>query len=492
MLDATKFVTPLRINTVQTVPALSAVAFLALLVLAIAQFGFGASEAALPANIHTVSKQSFSVSLHERGIIQPARVLPIKSGIASNQARIVWLQEEGARVKKGDIVARYDTKPFNDLLQKTELKAVDAEASLVAAEKALQLTIKEGEAKIEAAKRKQEIATIKVSDLSEGSGKLEQRKRQNAVSKAQRAVLIAQAELKDFDELFQLGHVSRREREIAADKLRSEREQLQFGQQALSNYLKYEWTQQLRESELQLAAAKEELLRESQTAELTKQRREAELVLRQREKSAALARIAAARRDLEQSDVRAPIEGVLLYSMVPREGTRRKVQVGDAVWFGQTFMEIPDTSRLALEIEVREIDVIRMQRGLEAIVRLDAKPDQAIKGEVSHIGALAKASEQNPNIRSFTARINLAPDAIEGGTVYAGMSASADVIWGSIEQQIAVPTAAIALRGENRVVNVVNVDNDQAHWQIIETGLSNEQWTEVTSGLTTGITISYQ
>lgn len=178
--------------------------------------------------------------------------------------------------------------------------------------------------------------------------------------------------------------------------------------------------------------------------------------------------------------------------MVPREGTRRKVQVGDAVWLGQTFMEIPDTSRLALEIEVREIDVIRMQQGLEATVRLDAKPNQAIKGEVSHIGALAKASERNPDIRSFTARINLAPDAIEGSTVYAGMSASAEIIWGGIEQQIAVPTASIALRGEHTVVNVVNVDNDQAQWQIIETGLSNEQWTQVTSGLNTGVTISYQ
>jgi HlyD family secretion protein len=100
-----------------------------------------------------VGKKSFVLTIMERGIVSPARISPISSQISSNQAKIVWLVKEGTSVKKGTLVARFDTKPFMDSLLKAEQDFADANATFLASEKLLSLQREEESGKTEEAVR---------------------------------------------------------------------------------------------------------------------------------------------------------------------------------------------------------------------------------------------------------------------------------------------------------------------------------------------------
>ena len=130
----------------------------------------------IPTMTVPIERQTFNLQVTERGIVRPAKVVPIKSQISSNKAQIVWLHPEGQHVNKGVIVARFDTKPFLDKLLKAEQKLVDAKARLNAANKALQLQQEEEAGKLEAVQNKLEIARIKANDLKQGTGKLRRKK----------------------------------------------------------------------------------------------------------------------------------------------------------------------------------------------------------------------------------------------------------------------------------------------------------------------------
>ena len=120
-----------------------------------------------------VVRESFQVGITERGLVRPAKISPIKSQVTSNQAKIVWLIKEGSVVKKGDTVARFDTKPFLDELSRAERDSGDAQATLIAAQKLLLMQQEEEEGRIEEAERKVEIAGIDAQNTKEGAGPLE-------------------------------------------------------------------------------------------------------------------------------------------------------------------------------------------------------------------------------------------------------------------------------------------------------------------------------
>jgi len=88
------------------------------------------------------------------------------------------------------------------------------------------------------------------------------------------------------------------------------------------------------------------------------------------------------------SVVRAEAPGIVMH----REGyfgiERRKPQIGDQIAPNQPVLPVPDTSRLVVEIHVREIDVRKIAVGNPVTVRPDAFPDLAAPATVTAFGTL--------------------------------------------------------------------------------------------------------
>jgi len=414
---------------------------LALAVFAAASY-WSQNTSEVAVTILTVKRHSFAMQIHERGTVRPVRVAQIKSQISSNQAKLVWMHEEGLAVKRGEIVARFDTKPFNDALAVAEQTLIDSRTRLAGIEKALQLQREDNTAKLEAAKRKREIALIKSQDLREGTGALERHRRTLAIDQAERTLRIAKAELADFDELLAQGHVSQREREKVSDVEQQKREQLALVRAELENFDRYERPRLTREAELLVDAAETEVARVRRVAGLELKRWDDELLKHRRDYRVAELQLKKARRDLQNCDVRAPIGGTLFHVELPKQRTRSKAQTGDAIWIGQTFMEIPDTSELKIELQVREVDIARLAPGMSARVEFDALPDRNFTATLRNVGSLAERGADD-SVQRYNAELRIVDAPSE---LRVGMSANVHIVYKELSDVVAVPVNAIEYR----------------------------------------------
>ena len=120
---------------------------------------------------------------------------------------------------------------------------------------------------------------------------------------------------------------------------------------------------------------------------------------------------------LAETEVRAPIDGVVL---------ARKVELGEVVMVNQPLLKIGDTRALLLEVSVDEADVARVRDGVEekpasaAAVSLFAFPAQVFRGRVVEI-----LPDANRDRKAFLVKVRL--EAPPKG-LRSGMSAEVNII----------------------------------------------------------------
>lgn len=429
----------------------------------------------------SVQRESLSAEIIDRGVVRPAKISPISSLISSNQAKIVWLIKEGARVSKGALVARFDTKPFMDSLHKAEQLYADATASYQASQKLLTLQREEEAGKIEEAERKVEIAEIKSKNIINGSGPLKRKVLMQKLKQAERTLVLNKNELDDLVILLEKGHVSIREKDKARDQVTTAREQVAVAQAEIENFDKYAWPQMLREAELLGNAARSDLERVRRTAELLIQNRMAEVEKNRRKQENKLHALDRAKQDIANCTVLSPTDGIVLYSELPRENGRRKIQIGDSVWVGQTFLEVPDTTELIAEIQVREVDVAKLEVGMKVEIEVDAFPGKIYSGSVAAIASLAEEDAENVGIRRFKTRIEFIGNT---DNIHVGMSVTTKIQYRNVMDALVVPVSSIVYpKGVTTVYRVLKGAEVQTP---VSVGVQNHLMAEILSGLEVG------
>lgn len=424
-------------------------------------------------------KRSFDLFVHERGRVAPARVVEIRSDISSDQAQLQWLYPEGREVNAGLIIARFDSKPFEDALFKAKQENADAQARLAAAEKALELQKEEEKGKLDAARHAVELEELKLNDSENGSGKLKLRMLKHKVVETGRKVKKLKLDLADFDLLLEKGHVSRRERDEVEENLIQAQEARELARAELKNYTDYEHRRQLSEARVALEKARSDLERMKKISALEIQRRKEEVIKYQRDLSTVKAQLERAEKDLDNAVVRAPIDGVLLYAEIPRGADERKPRIGDNIWFKQTFLKIPDTRSMVVQLNVREVDVAQLKPGAEAEIELDALPGKKFAGELITVESVARDS--NSNVRRYRALVEM-KDATE--SVNIGMSADVKIRFRRVTDALTVPVAAVDYEDGKSVVRVRR--DGESVKAVVQLGAVGKEWAEVVRGINPG------
>ncbi len=188
-----------------------------------------------------------------------------------------------------------------------------------------------------------------------------------------------------------------------------------------------------------------------------------------------------AREQLSKTDIRAPISGVIV--ALPIKVGETAIASTNA-FAGAQLMKIADTTSIQADLKVDEADVAKIALGQEVDVYAAAFPDTAIKGKVEQV-ALAPTLENQG--RSYLVTAELTPP--EGLALRSGMSARADIFLGDGGTKLAVPVEAVGTEvdEDKKVTRHVWVDRDgRATKVIVEVGLSDDKWEEITSGLSAG------
>jgi multidrug efflux pump subunit AcrA (membrane-fusion protein) len=144
--------------------------------------------------------------------------------------------------------------------------------------------------------------------------------------------------------------------------------------------------------------------------------------------------------------VRAPIDGIL--NLLPNSRSQGSFgsspppfKEGDRVWTGAPIAEIPDLSKLRIELKLDEVDRGRLSIGMEGRIRVDAIPEREFEGELDWISPIAQVNFRGPFLqeKTFPARATLSSS---DPRLRPGMSASAELILQKVPDSIMIPLRA--------------------------------------------------
>jgi HlyD family secretion protein len=211
---------------------------------------------------------------------------------------------------------------------------------------------------------------------------------------------------------------------------------------------------------------------------------EADLKTSEESLSRATAVLGDAREQRAKTEIRAPIAGRVV--SLP-------IKVGEvaipstASLAGAQLMKIADVSAIQAEVKVDEADVAKIAIDQRADVFAAAYPDTALPGKVEKIALTPTVDGQG---RSY--KVTLAIDAPKDLLLRSGMSARAVIFLSEGLRRIAVPLEAVVTESpEKNVVKryVWKYDDGKARKIPVLTGLSDDRWEVIESGVTLGTRI---
>ena len=105
--------------------------------------------------------------------------------------------------------------------------------------------------------------------------------------------------------------------------------------------------------------------------------------------------------------VHAPIDGIVVFNTIWKEGTMGEVQEGDQVRPGVPFMQVVDPSMMEVRVAVNQEDLLGLSVGQKASVHLDAYPDLTFQGELQSIDPMGKNGDFSSKLRNFAASFSI-------------------------------------------------------------------------------------
>jgi HlyD family secretion protein len=156
----------------------------------------------------------------------------------------------------------------------------------------------------------------------------------------------------------------------------------------------------------------------------------AQAIVAQREASLASAKV-----DLARTEIRAPVDGIVI---------KRSVDVGQTVAASlqapELFVIAKDLRDMQVETSIDEADVGRIRIGQRATFTVDAFPGRTYAGEVKQI---RKAAQNVQNVVTYTVLVSAAND---DGQLMPGMTANVRIVTDTRESVLKVPNAALRFR----------------------------------------------
>jgi HlyD family secretion protein len=193
-----------------------------------------------------------------------------------------------------------------------------------------------------------------------------------------------------------------------------------------------------------LAEAEATLKMQQETLDLRQASAEAEIRLLEIKRDREKLSMDQARINYDRLIVKAQVAGMVAYQPFWKSSKIGTVQEGDQVWPGLVFMQIVDTSAMAMRAHVNQLDAKFIHVGGAAEIRLDAYPDMRLPGRVESISPLGQNGAYGDKMRSFNVRFN-----IQGGDprLIPDISAAADVEVDRVPDALLVPRGAVARQG---------------------------------------------
>jgi multidrug efflux pump subunit AcrA (membrane-fusion protein) len=169
----------------------------------------------------------------------------------------------------------------------------------------------------------------------------------------------------------------------------------------------------------------------------------------------------------------APADGVI---------TTIAVSAEERVTSGQVVAHLTNYKKLQTVVQIDELDIPKIKIGQSVSIKVNAYPDQTYTGKVS---AVANEGTSTNGVSSFDVTIQI--DQVQNLKV--GMSIEASILTASKGNALYIPLEALHTRNGEKFVILGSANSGQngnIEQKVVKTGLFNEDFVEITEGLSEG------
>jgi multidrug resistance efflux pump len=105
--------------------------------------------------------------------------------------------------------------------------------------------------------------------------------------------------------------------------------------------------------------------------------------------------------------VRAPIDGIVVFNSIWKQGNMGEVQEGDQIRPGVPFMQVVNPSAMQVHVMVNQEDLRLLRVGETAHVHLDAYPDIDLNGRLESVDPVGQSGDFSSRLRRFSALFSI-------------------------------------------------------------------------------------
>ena len=431
------------------------------------------------------------------GLIQGGTVNASKKHKLSLRAnfgtKLLWIIEENSWVKAGDVLIKFET---DDLLKRIE----DYEIDMDNLTKELEIAIEEEKI----------LHSTNAADISSAVDRLQQAQdalkkyrrieRINSINSHEEKIKSAETALQEAQDAYEEVRDSRNNssssnsgedpEEVYRDKLKTKLDNLESKETALTTaeanrraWRRYDHPNKILvlKNSLEQAELNLRKVKISVNSKLAQKKRQIDN-LRKRIK---MTKIQLDRHNeyMEMMEIKAPVDGVVIYSDPDQTWGRTEVQVGMDVGKGRVLITIPEMSNLIVDFDLPEAYRSKIKVGDVAIISPDSLPGVKVTGKISNIATLpvnlVNWDSSSPKV--YKSKIQFDE---QSPLLVNGMSVQLNVVTKVIPQTLFVPVEAIFEDNDrffvykSTLTGVKEVD--------VKIGESNDNFVQILSGLDEG------
>lgn len=414
------------------------------------------------------------------GLLAPARAESYGPEVAGVEMKVAELAPEGSRVEPGALLVRFDDAPFRGDLAAARSRLVQTSGEAEQARQARRALLATQQTERLEASAAFSRAELDLKTFVNGLAPLQVQQSAAAVERARREAEESTQKLEGLAPFAEKGYVSRDEIRAAERRAAEAAADLVLAGQQHRTLTQFTHPQLLaqKEQELESRRAALRVVSEKTAAQAAQAKAAADLA---EARAAEAARtVAEVERRIALCTVTARSPGLVVHREIfEKGGEKRRVRIGDAVFAGQSVLDLPDLSEMLVETRVKEGEIHRVASGQRAEVRLEAFPDETFPATVLRLGALT-AGDRGEG-RTFPLVLKLAK---ADPRLRPGMSAQALVLAGEVPNAVQVPVDAVRYEGDQALCTVRTVTGTAT--RRVKTGRSNAFFVEIRDGLSEG------
>ncbi len=442
---------------------------------------------------YKAEKTPFKIELTVKGILEPEETAPISfkpqrmlnSPVAHESLLIRKMAEHGAAVKKGDVLAVFDTTKIDEIIGELEKEKTVLEASTKVAEEELPLYEKSAPvdlAMAETAKKRADQDLKYFLDVGRGQT---EKQTDMMVKMDKYSLEYSQEQLRQLEKMYKANDLTEETEKIILRRQQQAVEMAAFWYQVALVSRDYIMTFALPNREKSL---KEEQVRAE--LHLEKSRKTLEPMLTQKKVSLAqlvhsrdknAVRLEKLRKDRAAMTIESPMDGIVYHGKFQKgqwTGAGNRLLPDSTVSPEEIFLTVVKPRPVVLCLTIDEKDVHLLKVGLQGKAKLPFNPDRKLPAKVTKLSLVPATPGK------FDAVVAVEPEAADANLM-PGMACSVKFVPYSKPDAIAVPVKCIHEEDDRFIVYMAGSAGKEDKREVT-LGRTDGEHTEILAGLQEG------